>query len=274
MPAPQEKSGGPRIVVSGNGTELTESVAAALAARLGLPLLARGIEGSVAADLVLCIGARGLELVDPASRPSAGVHVDLVRGATGHRRRSGLSRSQPIGRAVGFRHGPPTLVDATAGLGRDAFLLACLGCTVVAVERSPVLAALLEDGLGRARASGDAALTAVVDRISLRVGDARSLLACLPPADRPDVVYLDPMYPHEERSALAKKEMRVCRMLVGDDADAGELLRLARSVARRRVVLKRHRLAPALADDVSIRYTGRSVRYDVYLTGTERPGEE
>ena len=80
----------------------------------------------------------------------------------------------------------------------------------------------------------------------------------------PDVVYLDPMYPPKKKSALVKKEMRICRMLVGEDEDAGELLEIARRVARRRVVVKRLRHAPPLKANAAAEYVGRTVRYDVY----------
>lgn len=55
----------------------------------------------------------------------------------------------------------------------------------------------------------------------------------------PDVVYLDPMYPHRQKSALVKKEMRVFQSLVGNDDDADSLLIPAMTIAKRRVVVKR-----------------------------------
>ena len=42
------------------------------------------------------------------------------------------------------------MLDATAGLGRDAFVLASLGCQVTLIERVPAVAALLENGIERA----------------------------------------------------------------------------------------------------------------------------
>ena len=253
------------------GSPSVRGSAAELARELALPL-APGWDcahRSFALLLVVCEGR--LELQETGRRASGPVSVDFVGGATGYRRVSARSRRQPIARAIGRRGGPITVVDATAGLGRDSFLLACLGCTVVAVERSPVLGALLRDGLVRAAAHRDHALRAIVDRITLTVDDARRYLGNLDGDTVPDVVYLDPMYPERKKSALAKKEMRVCRQLVGGDEDAGELLEAARRVARRRVVVKRHASAPALTPGVAVRYTGRSVRYDLYLPVTPGP---
>ncbi len=44
-----------------------------------------------------------------------------------------------------------------------------------------------------------------------------SLTALTDITPRPQVVYLDPMFPHKQKSALVKKEMRVFQSLVGPD---------------------------------------------------------
>jgi 16S rRNA (guanine1516-N2)-methyltransferase len=139
-----------------------------------------------------------------------------------------------------------------------------MGCSVIAVERSPVLGALVHDGLARARAEGPPAVRTIVERIKLVVADARQVLAGLRGTSAPEVVYLDPMYPPRKKAALPKKEMRICRRLVGDDTDVGELLAVARGVTQRRVVVKRPRHAPPLAPSPAMTFAGKQVRYDVY----------
>ena len=53
---------------------------------------------------------------------------DFVGGPVNHRLRFGGGRGQDLARAAGLKPGVnPHIVDATAGLGRDAFLLASLG---------------------------------------------------------------------------------------------------------------------------------------------------
>ena len=251
-------------VTTASGDERAASTAAGLARELSLPLVEDFEDVRRRFDLLLVVGERRLELRETRRGAAGPIHVDFVSGAVGYRGRSGRSRRQPIALAVGLRGAAPTVLDATAGLGRDTFHLACLGCTVTAVERSGVLAALIRDGLSRARAASDERMTAIVDRITLVVGDARDVLQRLPEAARPDVVYLDPMYVPRKKSALVKKEMRVCRRLVGDDADADELFEVARRVARKRVVVKRQRLAPALSPNPTTKHAGTTVRYDVY----------
>lgn len=256
-----------RLAVATDGADdAGHNQAAALAKRLRLPFLESAGHESDSAHLVLVRTASRFELRDLSERRARPVFVDFIGGATGFRRRSGLSGNQPIARAVGIRCGTRTVLDATAGLARDAFMLACLGCHVLAVERSPILAALVEDGLRRARRDGSPELRRVIERITFVHADAREVLTETTSADAPDAIYLDPMYPTKTKAALPKKEMRLCRLLVGDDADAGELLVIARRVAKRRVTVKRHRLAPPLGAEPDTCYLSKQVRYDVYLT--------
>jgi 16S rRNA (guanine1516-N2)-methyltransferase len=174
------------------------------------------------------------------------------------------------------------VLDATAGLGRDAFRLAYHGCRVTAIERSPVLFALLQDGLERA-ARVPEIQEHLGDRLRLLHADARGFLQQLAkecgtaalggvssPEDVPDVVYLDPMFPPQKKSALAKVEMRILRQLVGGDPDAGELFELARAVARQRVVVKRHRRAAPLAPNPTHSHSDQTTRYDVYVRPLRR----
>jgi 16S rRNA (guanine1516-N2)-methyltransferase len=77
------------------------------------------------------------------------------------------------------------------------------------------------------------------------------------------VVYLDPMYPAWNKTALGTKEVSILRRIVGHDEDAAELL----SVARRHVVLKRMQHAPPLSPQPTRVYEGNTTRYDVYVRG-------
>ena len=192
------------------------------------------------------------------------VFVDFVEGAVAHRRKFGGGRGQSIAKAVGLKSGAnPTVVDATAGLGRDAFVLASLGCQVTMLERHPVVAALLADGLQRAQQDAEIGEW-MRDRMLLRAGSALKNLQQL--GFTPDVVYLDPMFPHRQKSALVKKEMRVFQSLVGPDLDADALLPAALAVAGKRVVVKRPDYAGYLNDKTpSMSIETKSNGFDVYV---------
>ncbi|MES9902319.1 MAG: class I SAM-dependent methyltransferase [Sedimenticola sp.] len=234
----------------------------ALAERLGLPMLQEG-DGSY--ELVLVKTKQRLELRQKGDNAPGPVFIDFVSGKSAHRRHFGGGRGQPLARAIGLKQGrTPRVLDATAGLGRDAFVLASLGCEVLMVERSPVIAALLQDAIERGLADPETA--EIINRMTLIEGDAQEILTAIPDKSRPDVVYLDPMYPHRGKSALVKKEMRLFRMLVGDDEDSAAVLAAARRVARNRVVVKRPAKAPTIdKTQPSMAINSPNTRYDVYL---------
>lgn len=232
------------------------AAAAQLAERLDLPL-------GGDAGFALQLGPEGLRFAELGAQAPGPIRVDFLEGAVAHRRQFGGGAGQMIAKAVGIQPGVrPSVLDATAGLGRDAFVLAQLGCAVTLAERQPVIAALLEDGLRRARA--DAEVAAIVARMTLLRGDAIALMGDWPGA-APQVVYLDPMFPHRDKSALVKKEMRLFRPLAGDDGDAPALLAAALALATHRVVVKRPRKAPAIAGDPpGYALEGNSSRFDIY----------
>ncbi|WP_127959241.1 16S rRNA (guanine(1516)-N(2))-methyltransferase RsmJ [Serratia microhaemolytica] len=215
------------------------------------------------AVLALVLTAHGLELRKRDEPKLGAISVDFVTGALAHRRRFGGGRGEAVAKAVGIKGDYlPSVVDATAGLGRDAFVLAALGCRVQMLERNPVVAALLEDGLQRAYQ--DAEIGGWLrERLTLLHASSLTALAELTP--RPEVVYLDPMYPHRQKSALVKKEMRVFQQLVGSDEDADGLLQPARQLATRRVVVKRPDYAPPLANIAAhAAINTKNHRFDLY----------
>jgi 16S rRNA (guanine1516-N2)-methyltransferase len=127
-----------------------------------------------------------------------------------------------------------------------------------------VLSALLRDGLRRASDCPKPKIAEALRRLRLVEADARDHLASLRPSERPDVVYLDPMYPPRTKSALPAKELQVCRLLVGDDGDADDLFAAAMRVASQRVVVKRPIHAPLLGGQPTGQIKGKSVRFDFY----------
>ena len=193
------------------------------------------------------------------------LQVDFLQGAMGFRSQQNV-RSEMLVKAVLGRDKQhlPSVTDATAGLGRDSFLLAVLGCEVVMIERHPIVSALLQDGIMRYRQQGDPAIAA---RMQMVYGDfAAGAGMELAPTE---VVYLDPMFPSRDKSALVKKEMQIFKQLVGGDLDSAQLMQQARQRASRRIVVKRPAKAEYL-DGAKPTYslTGRSSRFDVYQVGS------
>jgi 16S rRNA (guanine1516-N2)-methyltransferase len=220
------------------------------------------------------------------------VRCDFIGGSAQHRRLYGGGKGQDIAKAVGLNHSgfKPQVLDLTAGLGRDGFVLASLGATVLMLERQPIVFALLEDGLVRARERllaqtdnsdmGTKGLAEIMNRINTINQDANSYLKNLradPSVDEscsdavnpdviyPDVIYIDPMFPAREKSGKVKKEMQLFHQLVGTDDDSSTLLPLALEVAQYRVVVKRSAHAPFLAEQKpGYSLKGKSTRFDIY----------
>ncbi|EPC03002.1 hypothetical protein L861_22080 [Litchfieldella anticariensis FP35 = DSM 16096] len=233
-----------------------------LAERLGLPWQETPGAGLT---LMQCDGA--LVLAGDERRYGKPLKADFVAGRVAHRRLFGGGRGQLVAKACGLgKTQAPSIIDATAGLGRDAFVLASLGAEVLMIERVPAIFALLEDALARAACNPETAPIAA--RLRLAHGDAcRELAAVVAAADfPPQVIHLDPMFPHRAKSALVKKEMRIFRDLAGDDDDAPRLLEAALDVASHRVAVKRPRTAPAI-DGPMPRHVieGKTSRYDLYV---------
>lgn len=240
-----------------------------LAEYCSVPLLSHDAAAAARAAYVflLTVDAEGCSLVHSKQR----IAVDFVAGASRHRRLHGGGRGQPIAKAVGIKAGnvTPSVLDATAGLGGDAFVLATLGCSVQLCERSPLAYVLLRDGIARAKKNDDASLQSIVARLDLQAMDAtlhmQNLLTKKSTAERPDVIFLDPMFPEKRKNAAPKKEMAAFHQLIGSDPDADALLPLALQVAQRRVVVKRARHAPVLAGiKPSLVLEGESTRFDIY----------
>ena len=187
--------------------------------------------------------------------------VDFLHGKNAYRNTRGKS-SELISKAIGIKgNKDPKVLDATAGFGGDSYVLANLGCDVIMIERSKIMALLLADGLKRLFENP------AIHKLNLKLilADAKDYLAALKEDDRPDVIYLDPMYPNMSKTALSKISMLVLRDIVGDDCDALDILLLALKCANKRVVVKRPRLAPELGGHKpDIVFIGKSSRFDVY----------
>jgi 16S rRNA (guanine1516-N2)-methyltransferase len=216
----------------------------------------------------------GLSLLTEVDGAIVEIRADFCDATTDYRRTHGGGKGQMIAKAVGIKGSTrPAILDGTAGLGADSFVLAGLGCELSLLERNPFIHALLTDGLERARQSQMSEICEVMDR--MRLLPTRDSLRFLESGEAGaawDVIYLDPMFPEREKSARVKKSMRVFHDIVGGDADSDQLLALALERAESRVVVKRPRHAPPLAGKTpSHVLKGQRNRFDIYLTRNSAP---
>jgi 16S rRNA (guanine1516-N2)-methyltransferase len=230
-------------------------------------LIARGlaVSGGPGTDgLELGCGPEGLTLTATGPGGALALHLDFVRGRQGYRlAHAGMSREDLV-RALGRLPRDSTILDGSAGLGRDSLVLAARGFRVIALERHPVLGALLADAL--ARASAHPPLQPVLGRLEFLQADAVQWLAAN--GVKVDAAVFDPMFPPRAKDAAVKKEMQVLYHLLGANADpdAPATLAVLRRHVRRRVVVKRPLHAPYLGGEAPAHeLRGRSTRFDIYL---------
>lgn len=209
-------------------------------------------------DYVLYQTIDRLELRSLKDVRTGPVYVDFLSGKMAYRRQKLSPSQETLYRAVGLhRDKHLQVIDATAGLGKDAFILASFGCEVTLVERSPILAALLEDGIARLKQNTEISLTLIS-------GDSVEYLQKENP--QVDVIYLDPMFPGKTKNALPKKEMQFLQDLLGEEDTSPRLLQEALRHAKKRVVVKRPVSGPPLANmPPSHSVKTKTCRFDVYL---------
>lgn len=242
--------------------------ATSLAAALHIPLLESARQQASTWDFALKVSSGRLALQMAGPLAPGPVSVDFTSPAISFRIKNAIT-SQAIAKAVGIKPGVTlNVLDATAGLGKDAFLLAVLGCKVTMMECDAVIHAMLQDGMRRAADAPDHQAANAVTRMQLLAGEFGKSTDS---DTQFDVVYLDPMFPVRRKNARVKKEMFVLQNLLSyrdSIPDPNSLLEPALTIAKKRVVVKRPRHADNLAGvEPSYKLKGSSSRYDIYLSG-------
>ena len=232
---------------------------------------AKSLSNITSKDYIMLMDEAGLHL--QMLHPSVfKIQVNFLSSQMEYRRIKGGGRNQLIAKAVGLKSNvSPVVLDGTAGLGKDAFVLASLGCHVYMAERNPWVRLLLEDGLRRASiiAENNPDLKSILERLKLFGSDAIELFESQH-MESVGIIYLDPMFPHPEKRALVKKDMQILQFLVGEDEDAEDLLNSALSTKVERIVVKRPRTDQTIAaKQISYVLEGKRNRYDIYLQSGE-----
>ena len=188
----------------------------------------------------------------------------FIEGPILHRLKYGKGRGQNLAKAVGMKlNKNRNIIDATAGLGYDSFILASLGAKVTLIERSQKMHELLQNGINEGISFGGE-IEKIINRMELLFGDSKDIL----PKLTPEVIMIDTMYKERKKTALVKNNMRLVREIVGPDTDYIELLEVALNCAKNRVVLKQPRYAEPIKDikKCSHQILGKTIRYDIFMT--------
>ena len=248
------------LVFAENSSSDDTALVNAVSEKWNFPVIAHSEKDNEGFYLQVKNGVLGL--ADASDKKVLPVEVDFASPASLYRKQHGGGRKEPIVKAIGLKGNEKWhVVDATPGLGRDAFVLVSVGCKVTMIERSPIVAALLEDGIRRLALS----FPELASQMTLRHGNSAEVMQYFS-GESVDAIYLDPMFPHKKKSALVKKEMRLFQQLLGHDPDADALLPPALKLATHRVVVKRPNSADVLAGmKASMAIESKKHRFDVYL---------
>ena len=245
-------------ILTGVGELISHNLA--LAEEFGLPVASKFDVMDRRFDFYLYYDEKGLSLHSNLDQALGAVRVDFDNTALNRRSKDALSHQNLI-KAVGLKQNLSVL-DAMTGLGSDAFLLARAGCRVTMLERNEIVFSLLRDGLFRGGRGLPETRAAVAEMMLLK-GD---FLEKNDELGNFDVVYIDPMFPIKRNTARSKKPMYLLQQLLGETQEETDLLSLALSKARDRVVVKRAKRSPNYNNrKPDINFKGASSRYDVYL---------
>lgn len=211
---------------------------------------------------LLILDQEKLSLIKTDNKAIKPFYIDFCEGKMDFRRKTLSAKKDLLAKAIGIKKiSKPTVLDTTAGLGRDGFLLACMGATVIMLERNPILYLLLNDGLRRF-AETFPVLNAALN-YQLIYTDAKTYLHSS--LEKFQIIYLDPMFPARTKSALVKKDMQFLHDIAGMADDTTELFALSLQCACSRVVVKRPLHGKTLTElKPAVCYKGKAIRYDVY----------
>ncbi len=233
-------------------TSSCQKLAEKLSHRYGLPLYCE----STLTDYILSVSHSMISICNPSDKAKA-FFIDFTKGKMAARARQ--SQSELLKKALGLKKIlKPSILDATAGLGRDGFLMAHFEAKITLLENNPTIFLLLLNGYKRYQKENTSFVT-----MKIYFQNANTFLTTSPDFD---IIYLDPMFTGRNKAALAKKEMQILQDITQTDQNPSELLTLSLKKARKRVVVKRHIHLPPLGEmKPDLIYRGKTVRFDVYL---------
>ena len=179
-----------------------------------------------------------------------------------HRVTNGRLQHEMLVKAASSEKEGRKAIDATAGMGEDAFLLAAQGYEVTLYEQNPVVAALLKDAIRRAKKNQ--ILKDIAGRMKVVEADSVESMSKL--LDPVDVIYLDPMFPARQKSSLINKKLQLIQKLEPPCSEETDLFDAALKVGPSRIIVKRPLKSGCLAGrEPSYTLKGKAIRYDCYV---------
>lgn len=241
-----------------------------LASQLHLPLVGSQCTDPAAYfDLLVCINESGLSLKLPAQPQIKPFFIDLVATFEQIAHPKAKFKHSILAKALQKHwNSGLTIFDATCGLANDCLLFLFLGFKVIATEKNPIVAALVQDGICRAKTHRllGPLLTSNLDYYT------KNALEILPSFEsspsEPSIIYLDPMFDQQKKRALSNRNIQYLQHLFTQSTtqEVTELYQASQRCAKKKILVKLPLNAPLTAEKPEYQYKGKSIRYDMYLT--------
>ncbi|QCI24078.1 16S rRNA methyltransferase [Buchnera aphidicola (Macrosiphoniella sanborni)] len=222
------------------------------------------LEHDPCSSIGLLANYNSLELYNRNNTKQKSIKVDFFSKKNNYRCLHYNKKNEILHKVAGIKKSyTPFILDLTAGLGNDAFIFSFLGCQVVMIERHPIVAVLLQDGLQRGYNNEKIGYW-LKKRLHLIVNDSCKILESS--LFKPDVIYLDPMYPICKKKCLPKKNMQILRYLIRHNDDCEKLLYMSRKIAKNRIIVKRPIYAEPLSKEkINFFIKTKNHRFDIYI---------
>ncbi len=237
------------------------AAAEALAQHLGLELVANDVSSVDLSNVLRIIVGDELAVLSGVGRQERRISVDFAHSSLQQRVKSGSK--DLLVRACGLhkaKHNIRRVMDATAGFGADAWVLASQGVEVIAIEQDVLVTAMLENALKRAQRLG----LEGAQKLTIFWGDS----VLMQRQEPVDIVYLDPMFSGGRRKAASSKSMSFLQDWLAhrySQQAHSALFDWACKTASSRVVVKRGiKATPLSAYAPTFQIKGKTHRFDVY----------
>lgn len=180
------------------------------------------------------------------------VSVDFHSKKLKYRSQSHINAELVNKAVLGKKKQPTTILDCTAGFGKDAYLMSLTGSLITACESNTLMYALLKDGLNRT----------AINNITLHNKNALDEIT----KGQYRVIYADPMYPHSKKTAKNNKDMRFLQSFVGHQELMAEALfeKSMESTAQKLVIKRTVKADYVLGKKPTSQINGKAVRFDIY----------
>ena len=200
-----------------------------------------------------------LKLFAPHKTKLNPLKLDFTSNKFKHKISQDYNFKQNLAKAIGIKKNPQVW-DVTAGLAKDAFNIASLGSQVILIERNLIIAELLKQALDNAKQ--DLTIAPIVNNMRLIVGESKLIMPTI--KTKPDVIYLDPMFPENKNRRKPDREKQFLRAIVIDKSSDDLLLTTCKKYASKVVVKRSVKDGYLSGIKPSGEILGKTTRYDIY----------